>query len=92
MDISRFVFAVSALEKILEYVELGLERPPNLANRSLSSLGFDLSIGAEDVPAGLTLDDGIVGWVVLLDERDTTTFEALKIDGNRVLGHGEAPF
>jgi hypothetical protein len=92
MDISRIVFDVSALEKNLESLELGLQRPPNFINGSLSNLGFNLTVGPENLPAGLALDDGVIGWVVLLDERGTTTVETLKIDDNSVLGHGAGPF
>jgi hypothetical protein len=91
MDISRMVFDISALERVLERVDFGFEHAPDLVSGGLSSLGFNLAIGPESLPAGLTFDDGVVGWAVVIDEGGATTFEALKIDGNSVLGHGAGP-
>jgi hypothetical protein len=88
MEVLQFVYDVSALEHVFNGIEPRLEQIGKLGPGVLSGLGFDLAVGPEDLPAGLTLDDGVVGWVVLRDEGGATTFEALKVDDNSVVGHG----
>jgi hypothetical protein len=84
MEISRFVFDGSAL------LENTLEPSDGMTTRGVGrrtdGLGFDVSIRSEDLPAGLALDHGIIGWIVL-NNGNSPAFEALQIHDNLVVSH-----
>lgn len=89
--IKKMIFDCLALGKLktLGVRERGLNSRNVLSLGSLHSLRIDVTVGSDDLPAGTTFDNGVIGWVIFGSGKLPTALVATKRNSNVIGIHGD---